>query len=156
MVGRHSVSSPKSAGAQARVRADGRSSHGDSADARLRSPRVDEREGVKSNHRSERNLKGSAERRNARLEKVAQGPGGGGSKEENHDVRAAVFMLLLALQIGVQPVLVKECIDKERVILVSVVVGQELMKVVECMHAFIMLIKVVECKLIAIRSTFPR
>ena len=96
---------------------------------------------MKWNDKSERNLKESTERRNARPEKVAQGRGGGGSEEENHDVRAAVFMLLLALQIGVQPVLVKECIDKEKVILVSVVVGQELMKVVEC-------------KSIAIRSTF--
>jgi hypothetical protein len=51
-------------------------------------------------------------------------------REENHNLRAVVFMLLLALQIGVQPMLVKECIDKERVILLSVVVGQELMKVV--------------------------
>ena len=52
-----------------------------------------------------------------------------------------LFMALLALQIGVQPVIVKTCIDKDQVALVSVVVGQELMKLV---IAFFML--QIECR----------
>jgi hypothetical protein len=37
------------------------------------------------------------------------------SDSRSNNVRAVVFMGLLALQIGVQPVLVSECIDKEQV-----------------------------------------
>ena len=54
----------------------------------------------------------------------------GAGLDSNNKGRAVVFMALLALQIGVQPVIAKTCIDKEQVALVSVVVGQELMKLV--------------------------
>lgn len=37
------------------------------------------------------------------------------SDSRGNNVRAVVFMALLALQIGIQPVLVSECIDKEQV-----------------------------------------
>jgi hypothetical protein len=39
----------------------------------------------------------------------------GDDSDSRNNVRAVVFMALLALQIGVQPVLVSECIDKEQV-----------------------------------------
>ena len=67
---------------------------------------------------------GDGRRSKADQEKEVTKAGNAGTEKENHNVRAAVFMSLLALQIGVQPMLVKECIDKEKVILVSVVVGQ--------------------------------
>ena len=65
----------------------------------------------------------------------------GAGLDSNNKGRAVLFMALLALQIGVQPVIVKTCIDKLQVALVSVVVGQELMKLV---IAFFML--QIECR----------
>ena len=40
---------------------------------------------------------------------------------------------MVQVQMGFQPMLTKECIDKEKVILVSIVVGQEMMKAVLAM-----------------------
>ena len=52
----------------------------------------------------------------ARSERKAAGSGvPTAQKSEDNRARAAFFMALLALQIGVQPVLVSECIDKEKV-----------------------------------------
>ena len=65
----------------------------------------------------------------------------GAGLDSNNKGRAVLFMALLALQIGVQPVIVKTCIDKLQVALVSVVVGQELLKLV---IAFFML--QIECR----------
>ena len=56
-------------------------------------------------------------RDHTRSERKAAGPGVSTAQEKREDnsVRAVVFMALLALQIGVQPVLVDECVDKEKV-----------------------------------------
>ena len=55
---------------------------------------------------SERNAKGATGKTATK---------GEDSDSRSNNVRAVVFMGLLALQIGVQPVLVSECIDKEQV-----------------------------------------
>mmetsp|Transcript_18138 Transcript_18138/g.59576 ORF Transcript_18138/g.59576 Transcript_18138/m.59576 type:complete len:123 (-) Transcript_18138:51-419(-) len=47
---------------------------------------------------------------------------------ENSEFRATLFMVLLSLQFGLQPLLFKECIDRKNVTLSSMVFGQELMK----------------------------
>jgi hypothetical protein len=40
---------------------------------------------------------------------------------------------MVQVQMGFQPMLTKECIDKEKVVLVSIVVSQEMMKAVLAM-----------------------
>lgn len=51
--------------------------------------------------------------------------------------RGRVFMLLLALQFGLQPLLQKACIDKDRVDRISLIIATEITKMVLCTLAIV-------------------